>query len=136
MSYAATAALQEAVYAVLAGDATIAALTGGAVHDALPPGPVPSLHVALGPERVQDASDQTGRAARHDFAIVVSSDGAGFRDAKRVAAAVSDAILGAGPDLGQAPGRATTLSFLRARARRVGDRREIEIWFRAFIDLG
>ncbi len=134
MSYAATAALQEAVYSVLSGDATITTLTDGNVYDALPPGPVPSLYVSLGPERVRDASDVMADAAIHDFPIIVTSDGTGFHEAKRVAAAVSDALLGGTFVMSQ--GAVTAMNFLRARARRVGNVREIEIWFRAMIDMG
>ncbi len=41
MSYAATVALQEAVYAALVGDTQVALLSEGEIYDALPPGPVP-----------------------------------------------------------------------------------------------
>ncbi|GAB5446711.1 DUF3168 domain-containing protein [Gymnodinialimonas sp.] len=132
MSYAATAALQEAVFAKLTMDATVNMLTDGAIYDALPPGPVPSIYVSLGPERVRDASDVLGDGAVHDFPVTVVSDGAGFHTAKTIAAAISDALSDA--DMALARGALTGLNFLRARARRVGDGREIEVWFRAFID--
>ncbi|QXT38887.1 DUF3168 domain-containing protein [Gymnodinialimonas ceratoperidinii] len=132
MSYAATAALQEAVYAALTMDASVASLTQGAIYDALPPGPVPPIYVSLGPERARDASDATGFGAVHDFPVTVVSDAAGFHTAKTIAAAVSDALSDA--DLTLARGNLIGLRFLRARARRVGDGREIEIWFRAMID--
>ena len=65
MSYGMSAALQAAVFGALSDDAAINALSGGAVHDALPPGPMAPLYVVLGPERVRDASDKThaGRGA-------------------------------------------------------------------------
>ncbi|MBY4891457.1 DUF3168 domain-containing protein [Rhodobacteraceae bacterium N5(2021)] len=132
MSYAATAALQEAVYAKLTSDAAVDTLTGGAIYDALPPGPVPTIYVSLGPERVRDASDVVGDGAVHDFPVIVISDGAGFHTAKTIAAAISDALSDA--DLTLSRGTLTGLNFLRARARRVGNGREIEIWFRAYID--
>ncbi|NKX46304.1 DUF3168 domain-containing protein [Roseicyclus persicicus] len=132
MSYGSTAALQAAVYGALAGDAAVAALSGGAVYDALPPGPVPPLYVALGPERARDAGDKTGAAAVHDIAVTVVSEGAGFAAAKALAAAISDALAGA--DLVLARGRLMSLDFLRARARRVDAGREIELWFRARVD--
>lgn len=134
MSYAATAALQEAVYTALTADTTVATLTNGAIYDALPPGPVASVYVSLGPERVRDGSDVVGDGSVHDFPITVVSDTAGFHAAKTIAAAVSDALTGATLPLSR--GTLTGLNFLRARARRVGDGREIEIWFRAFIDSG
>lgn len=134
MSYATTAALQAAVYSALQGDAALTALVGDAVYDAMPPGPVPALYVTLGPERVRDRSDGTAGGALHDFAITVVSDEAGFQGAKEAAAAVSDALVDA--ELALSRGTLVSLNFLRARARRVGQGREIEIWFRARVDDG
>lgn len=133
MSYMATAALQEAVFSALMADATVDTLSSGAIYDALPPGPVPSLYVSLGAERVKDASDKSGRAAVHDFSITIVTDSAGFYQAKALAAAISDVLDGA--DLALARGSLTSMNFSRARARRVGEKREIEVWFRAFIDV-
>ncbi len=132
MSYGITAALQAAVYGALSGDAAVAALSGGAVYDALPPGPVQPLYLTLGPENARDASDKTGAGAVHDFAVTVVSEAAGFASAKALAAAVSDALTGA--DLTLARGRLVRMAFLRARARRVDGGREIELWFRARVD--
>lgn len=132
MSYASTVALQEAVYAALIADTQVNTLSGGAIYDALPPGPVPSIYVSLGPERVKDASDVLGDGAIHDFPVTVVSDASGFHTAKEIAAAISDALTGA--DLTLTRGTLTALNFRSARARRVGSGREIEVWFRAFID--
>lgn len=132
MSYSATAALQTAVYSALSADATVSNLTDGAIYDALPPGAVPDVYVRLGPEVVRDASDKTGSGARHDFPVTVVSEAAGYHLAKQIAAAVSDALVDA--DLPLARGALVALTFLRARARRVRDKREIEVWFRALID--
>jgi len=132
MSYAATAALQSAVYTALSTDTQVALLSDGAIYDALPPGPVPAMYVSLGPERVRDASDVVGDGAVHDFPITIVSDGAGYHTAKLIAVAVSDALSGA--DLTLSRGSLVALNFQRARARRVGDKREIEVWFRALID--
>ncbi|PWK62160.1 DUF3168 domain-containing protein [Roseicyclus mahoneyensis] len=132
MSYGITAALQTAVYGALTGDATVAALSGGAIYDALPPGPVPPLYAALGPETVRDASDKTGAGAVHDFPVTVVSEAAGFASAKVLAAAISDALTGA--EMVLARGRLVRMAFVRARARRVDGRREIEVWFRARVD--
>jgi hypothetical protein len=132
MSYAMTAALQSAVFQALIGDASVMALSGGAVHDALPSGPLAPLFVVIGPEQVRDASDKTGAGAVHDFTVTVVSEAAGFSGAKALAAAVSDALTGA--DLVLARGRLVGMAFVRARARRVDGTREIEIWFRARLD--
>lgn len=132
MSYAMTAALQSAVFAALTADGQVMALSGGAIHDALPPGPVTPLAVVIGPEQVRDASDKSGAGAVHDFTVTIVSDAAGFAGAKALAAAVSEALVGA--DLSLSRGRLVALAFLRARARRVDGGREIEIWFRARLD--
>ncbi len=66
MSYGVSAALQEAVYQQLQGDAVLAGLVGTDIFDAAPAGAVPSIYVSLGPEDVRDRSDQTG-ASGEDF---------------------------------------------------------------------
>lgn len=132
MSYAATVALQEAVYAALIADTQVATLSEGEIYDALPPGPVPPIYISLGPERVRDASDVLGDGAIHDFPVTVVSDATGFHMAKQIASAVSDALTGA--DLILSRGVLIALNFRSARARRVGGGREIEVWFRAYID--
>ena len=134
MSYGGAAALQAAVYGALVADPQVASLSGGAVHDALPPGPVPPLYVSLGPESVRDASDKTGAGAVHEFPVTIVSLGPGFAGAKALAVAVSDALSGAA--LVMARGHLVRLDFLRARARRVSGQREIEVWFRARVDHG
>ena len=134
MSYAAAAALQEAVFAHLSADPALSALLGGAIYDALPAGPVPPLYLALGPEVARDRSDITARGAEHDMTLAVVSDTAGFQQAKTVAAAVCDALLA--PVLVLARGRLVAIRFLRANARRdgAGQRRRIELTFRARLD--
>lgn len=134
MSYASTAALQEAVFAALTGDGAVMTLAAGAVFDAVPPGALPGLYVSLGPERARGRSDVTGDGAIHDFSVRVVSDGAGFASAKTLAVAVSDALDGAPLTLGR--GRLVSLHFRRAEARRIGPARQIELWFRARVDLG
>jgi hypothetical protein len=134
MSYGAAASLQEAVFAALAADDAVAGLSGGAVFDAMPPGAVPSLYVSLGPERARQKADKTGDGAVHDFSVLVVSSGAGFGAAKGLAVAVSDALVGAPLTLSR--GRLISLDFRRAQAKRDGDSRRIELWFRARVDLG
>ena len=132
MSYGMAAALQAAVYGRLSGDLVLEGLVSGAVHDALPPGPVPPIYVSLGPERARDRSDQTGQGAVHEFSVSVVSSEAGFQTAKEAAARVSDLLSGA--DLTLSRGRLVALRFARARARRTGQGREIEMWFQARLD--
>ena len=118
MSCGASGALQAAVFERLAGDAGLVAIVGAEIHDAVPPGALPPLFVALGEEVVRDRSDATGRGAEHRFDVSVISEAAGFAGAKAAAAAVSDAL--AGTPLALTRGTLIYLNFLRARARRTG----------------
>ncbi|WP_102109358.1 DUF3168 domain-containing protein [Oceaniglobus roseus] len=131
MSYAMGEALQAAVYQLLQSDPGVQAQLAGAVYDALPPGPLPSLYATLGEEDVRDRSDKTGAGALHDLDISVITAAPGFSEAKAAAVAVSDALLGA--DLVLSRGRVVGLWFLRARARRIdgGAQRRIDLRFRA-----
>ncbi|HEY9021528.1 MAG: DUF3168 domain-containing protein [Paracoccaceae bacterium] len=133
MTYAAAAALQEAVFAHLAADPGVTALLGGAIHDALPAGPLPPLYLSLGPEVARDRSDATAQGAEHEITLSVVADAAGFHLAKTAAAAVCDALLD--PDLVLARGRLVGMHFIRATAKRdSGGRRRIDLTFRARLD--
>ncbi len=134
MSYGQAAALQAAVYQRLMADSAVDALVGSAIYDAIPPGTPPGTFVTLGPEDARDRSDRTGGAAEHDFVVSVVTDAAGFQTAKAVAAAVSDALVGA--ELVLARGRLVGLWFLKAAARRVedGEIRRIDMTFRARVE--
>ncbi|MDP3862577.1 MAG: DUF3168 domain-containing protein [Phaeovulum sp.] len=134
MSYAIAEALQAAVYQRLRASSELDALIGDAIFDAVPPGTQAGTYVSLGPEDVRDASDATGAGAEHDFVVSVITDAAGFQTAKAVAAAVSDALVGASLLLSR--GRLVGLWFLRARARRVeaGETRRIDLSFRARVE--
>jgi hypothetical protein len=134
MSYAVSAALQAAVYQALTADVSLGALVGNAIYDEVPPGILPDTYVVLGGESVRDRSDQTGRGALHRLSISVVTDQAGFRAAKRVAGAVSDALNDAPLTLER--GRLVHLHFYRAQARRegTGAQRRIDLIFRARVD--
>ena len=131
MSYAISAALQAAVFQTLSTDPALVGLVGANVFDALPAGAVPSLYVALGPEKAKDASDQTGGGAIHELTVSVVTESAGFAAAKEAAGAVSDALVDA--DLTLARGQLVSLRFYKATAARVGtaDTRRIDLIFRA-----
>jgi len=131
MTYGVAAALQQAVYQRLKADSVLAALVGDAIYDAVPPGIVSGTYVSLGPEDVREAGDKTGHGALHEITVSVVTDAAGFRAAKEVATAVSDALVDA--SLVLARGRLVYLNFFRARARRVQDAdvRRIDLRFRA-----
>ncbi|TRW96869.1 DUF3168 domain-containing protein [Paracoccus sp. M683] len=139
MSYAASVALQAAVYQHLRADAVLADLVGDAIFDAMPASVPSGIYVSLGPEDAQDAGDMTAAGSRHDFVVSIlsgSDESDGFGAVKQVAAAVSDA-LEAG-ELLLDRGYMAGLWFLRARARRVenGAARRVDLTFRARIDLG
>ena len=133
MSYAAANAVQAAVYGALIGDVALAALVGGAIHDAEPDAP-PDLYVALGPERVREASDASGRGAEHRITVSVVTSRSGFSAAKAAAGRVEAVLHGA--DLALDEGRLVDLAFVEARARR--DRRDrtrrVDMVFRARTD--
>lgn len=130
MSYAASAALQSAIFTRLTA---APALAGVHVVDALPPGTPAGSFVLLGPELALDQSDKTGAGAEHRLEIAVISDAAGFLPAKNIAAAICDTLLGAALPL--AVGRLVSLQFLRASAQRLDDgtARRIDLQFRARI---
>jgi len=134
VSYGVAAALQAAVYQRLAGDAALAGLVGGAIYDAVPPGPLPETYVSLGEEDARDRSDMTGDGALHSFTVSVVTTVAGFAGAKAAAGAISDALVDA--DMALSRGILVSLTFDRARARRVedGDVRRIDLTFRARVD--
>lgn len=134
MSYAMAAPLQSAVFQALSGDAALAALVGGAVYDAMPPGPAPATYVTLGPEDSRDRSDCSGPGAVHRLVVSVITDSPGFHGAKQVAAAVSDALHGAALTLSR--GALVDLTFYRARAKieSGGATRRIDLTFRARVD--
>ena len=139
MSYAATAALQAAVYGALRDSDALADLVGDAIYDAMPVAAPPGTYVSLGPEEVKDAGDMTAAGASHDFVVSVLSgtdEANGFGAVKEVAVAVSEALEVAEITLDR--GHLAGMWFLRARARRAenGAGRRVDLTFRARIDLG
>ena len=131
MSYGVSLALQGAVYVALRDDTALTALVGEDIYDGMPTGTVPSLYVSLGEETVTDRSDATDGGAWHDFVVSVVTEANGFAQAKEVAGAVSDALLG-GP-LTLARGHLVGIWFRQAVARRVqkSGLRRIDLRFRA-----
>lgn len=134
MSYGTAGALQGTIYQVLLADVGLAALVGTRIYDEMPPGPVDGTYVSLGDGEVRDISDQTGGLADHRVTLSVVSDDEGFATAKATAAAVSDALLPAALPL--ARGRVVSLTFQRARARRMrsGQVRRIDMTFRVIVE--
>lgn len=139
MSFAASVALQGAVYQHLRADGALHDLVGDAIFDAMPVDAPAGVFVSLGPEDVWDAGDMTAAGSQHDFVVSVLSGtdhGAGFAAVKTAAVAVAEALDQA--QLALSRGRLTGLWFQRARARRIenGAARRVDLTFRARIDLG
>ena len=134
MSYGTAGALQGAIYQALQADAGLTALIGDKVYDEMPPGPIEGTYVSLGDGEVRDISDQTGGIADHRFTLSVVSDAEGYAPAKAAAIAATDALLPAALTLTR--GRVVSLTFQRARARRVraGQVRRIDLIFRAIVE--
>lgn len=135
MSFAASAALQEAVYSELRGDAGISATVGNNIFDALPAGELPETYISIGPELVRDRSDVTGAGSEHSFEVAIVTQSSGFAAAKTLAGLVEARLTSATMALAQ--GRLVGLWFDRATARRSGKAgriRRIDLRFRARID--
>ena len=134
MSYAMSAALQEAVFDALQADADLSAAVGGAIYDAVPPGTLPQLYVTLGPESVQVEDDKTGSGAAHAFVVSVVTDAPGFSAAKAAAGRVCDVLHDAPLTLSR--GRLVSLRFRTAKAAKVdkGTGRKIDLTFRARVE--
>lgn len=131
MSYAASAALQAALYAYLTD---LPALQAVPIYDQVP-SQAAGTFVLIGPEEVLDASDKSGAGARHRFSLSVITDGAGFADAKEMAVALSDALESANFSLTR--GHLVSLQFEKAIAKRIGEGavRRIDLTFVARIEL-
>lgn len=139
MSYAASVALQSAVYLRLRDDEALTALVGDAIYDAMPVEAPCGVYVSLGPEDVREAGDITGDGSRHDFIVSVLSgtdETGGFAAVKSAAVAVCEALER--NDLVLEQGKLAGLWFRRAKARRVenGAARRVDLTFRARVDLG
>lgn len=126
--------LQRGVFEILSQDLNLSGIVGSEIYDGRPTGELPDLFVSIGPELVLDRSDKTTRGAEHRFEVAVVTARDGFADAKAAAAAVTDALENAQPVLTR--GRVISMSFQRARARRVraGGTRVIEMTFRAIVE--
>ena len=138
MSYAQTAALQEAVYNELLGNPVLVALVPN-IYDSPPAGSgeAPNgTYISLGNEVAKDRSSATHKGTTLDFEINIHSDFAGFSAAKEVAGLVVDTLDWA--DLPLSRGALITLKFMKSRARRgvAPETRRIALVFRAILDDG
>ena len=136
MTYALAWPLQRAVYHRLATDLAVSALVGDRIHDAPPPeaGPAAGPYLTIGDETAKDWSTQTDRGAEHAIAITVHAASEGFAEAKRITAAVSDALLRDGLSLDR--GHVVCIGFLGAETKRAEDGRlrQIALRFRVLVE--
>lgn len=138
MTYALAWPLQQAVFALLDGDAGVAAHLAGRIYDAPPPltgeAAPEGLYAVIGDEEVADWSTKSDHGASHLITIAVNAPRAGFAEAKQAAGAISDALIDAQPTL--ARGHLVSLRFVDARTRREaeGEMRRIEMRFRAVLE--
>lgn len=132
MSYAASAALQQAVFAKLVADP---ALAGVPIYDVQPSGSAAPTFVLIGPEEVSDMSDATAAGAEHRVVVSVMSTAAGFLAAKQIGVMLADS-LGRG-DWSLSVGRVVSVRFLKAMAKRMkgSETRRIDLTFRVRIDF-
>jgi len=138
MSYAMSAALQEAVFTALSGNVTLNARVEG-IYDAPPEsGGTPPIgtYITLGDDEAKDRSSASHKGVTLDFEVNIHSDFAGFSAAKAVAADVVDILAWA--ELGLSRGNLVNLKFLKSRTRRgaAPETRRIALVFRAILDDG
>ncbi len=136
MTYALAWPLQRAVYQRLTTDLSVSALVGTRVYDAPPPdaGPATTAYLTLGDETAKDWSTQTDHGAEHLTTITVHAPAEGFAEAKRIAAAVSDALLRDGLTLER--GHVVCIGFRGAETKRAEDGRlrQITLRFRVLLE--
>lgn len=138
MSYAISAALQQAVFDALSANAALGALVAG-IYDAPPAStglPPAGTYITLGDDTAKDRSSSTHKGATLDFEVNIHSDFAGFSAAKAVAAEVVDTLAWA--DLPLTRGALVNLKFLKSWTRRgaAPETRRIALVFRAILDDG
>lgn len=119
MTYAFAAPLQAAVFQHLSADPNVTSTLGGAIYDALPPGPLPETYALLGVEDVEDVSDATSRASRHRLGINLFTSQPGFEAVKAAAGSICESLQDVSLTLSQ--GSLTSLRFQRASAQRTAD---------------
>jgi hypothetical protein len=133
VSYAASAALQKAIFGHLQAANRPSDWDEIPIVDALDQGLVPDTYISIGPETVRQASTKTSRGAEHRITIAVTSASGGFYRLKEIAGWVCEHLDGTRPNL--PIGTLCALEFLRAQARRgpTGAARSIDLSFRAII---
>ncbi|MEM9780862.1 MAG: DUF3168 domain-containing protein [Pseudomonadota bacterium] len=138
MTYALAWPLQQAMFAQISTDPAVMAVADGRIFDAPPPLPEDAsaepAYAVIGDESVQDWSSADGAGAAHTLGVSVFASERSFAEAKRLAGAISDAVIRTSPVLSR--GRVVVASFLSARTRREErDRlRRIDLRFRVLVE--
>lgn len=138
MTYALSWPLQEAIFAVICEDDLCNTFFDHRVFDAPPPfvgeAAPEGLYLTLGDEQAQDWSTGSDSGAVHIVTLTVHAPRRGFSDAKRAAAALSDALLRA--DFTLTRGRVVNARFVDAKTRRTeaDALRQIEMRFRIIVE--
>lgn len=138
MTYALSWPLQSGLYDLICTDPACIDTLGVRVFDAAPPSTDPAaaedVYMTFGDEEVSDWSSGSFSGAQHIVTISVHAPRRGFSDAKRAAAAVSDAILSGALVL--ARGTVVNTRFIDAKtARTEADAvRRIDLRFRIIVE--
>ncbi len=136
MSYRFSSQLQSVLYQRLSTDRAVAELVGTAIFDEPPQqsDAIDTAYVTIGGETVRPFGSMTSVGAIHDFDVTVQSGQCGFDGAKRIGAAICEALAGYRTEL--ADGTLVDIRFVRARAQRGRKpvKRSISLRFRAVID--
>jgi len=138
MTYAMSWPLQAGLYDLICTDPACLDTLGVRVFDAAPPGAGPGIstdvYMTFGDEEVRDWSSGSFSGAEHLVTISVHAPRRGFADAKRAAAAISDAILGGALTLTR--GTVVNTRFVDAKTARLDadQHRRIDLRFRITIE--
>jgi hypothetical protein len=138
MTYALGWPLQKAVYAALMAAPAVGGALGGRIHDGAPqeaePGAGDAVYIVLGDDSAIDFSAADMAGAGHLITIGIVAPRRSFGEAKAVAGAVCDVLLGA--DLALERGRVVSLSFQSAKTKREERDaiRRIDLRFRALVE--
>ncbi|MEO1504483.1 MAG: DUF3168 domain-containing protein [Pseudomonadota bacterium] len=133
--------LQKALIDHLRSDAALRQFLGrdqiidAAANEGRPEGSAANApKIIFGDDDVSPWFDKTDRGALHEFTIVIRSGRRGFREVKKIAAAVSDALEN--PELALERGHLVRLQFLDGRFTRSDDddQRQAELRYRAIVE--
>lgn len=138
MTYAMSWSLQQGLYHLFCENALCVEQFGHRIYDAPPPlineSDPGGIYLTFGDEEVDDWSTDSDVGAIHTVTLTINAPRRGFAEAKRAAAAVSDAVLGGG--LTMTRGRAVNARFVDAKTKRAQNDalRQIVLRFRITLE--